>query len=199
MGRKRTVRNRMKEHKIPKNTFILGRYIPGKICDDIVNIFKKNKKYAKPGTIGLKTIQPEYKISLDIGLHGSDSGLVDYNVYLNKMIKEYEDIYEFTLLGVQPFNNMQENINIQYYQPKQGFFKYHTERTGIHSATRCLVFMTYLNDVPDGGTEFLFQKLKVPAKKGLTLIWPSDFTHGHRGIISKTKEKYIITGWFNFV
>ena len=59
--------------------------------------------------------------------------------------------------------------------------------------------MTYLNDVPNGGTEFLFQKLKVPAKKGLTLIWPTDFTHAHRGIISKTNEKYIITGWFNYV
>lgn len=189
----------MKEHKIPKNTFILGRYIPEKICDNIVNIFKKNKKYAKPGSVGLKEIKTDYKISLDIGLHSSDSGLVDYNVCLNEMIKEYDKIYEFNMLGVQSFNNVQENTNIQYYKPNEGFFKYHSERTGLHSTTRCLVFMTYLNDVPDGGTEFLFQKLKIPAKKGLTLIWPTDFTHAHRGIISKTKEKYIITGWFNFV
>jgi hypothetical protein len=189
----------MKEHKIPKNTFILGRYIPEKICDNIVNIFKKNKKYARPGSVGLKEIKTDYKISLDIGLHSTDSGLVDYNVYLNEMIKEYDKIYHFNMLGVGSFNNLQENTNIQYYKPNEGFFKYHTERAGIHSTKRCLVFMTYLNDVPDGGTEFLFQKLKIPAKKGLTLIWPSDFTHAHRGIISKTKEKYIITGWFNFV
>ena len=56
--------------------------------------------------------------------------------------------------------------------------------------------MTYLNDVEDGGTEFYYQKLKTKAKKGLTLIWPTDFTHTHRGIVSKTKEKYIVTGWF---
>ena len=36
------------------------------------------------------------------------------------------------------------------------------------------------------------------AEKGLTLIWPTDFTHTHSGQISKTHEKYIITGWFNF-
>jgi hypothetical protein len=33
--------------------------------------------------------------------------------------------------------------------------------------------MTYLNDVDDGGTDFLYQKLTTPAKKGLTLIWPA--------------------------
>jgi hypothetical protein len=58
--------------------------------------------------------------------------------------------------------------------------------------------MTYLNDVNDGGTEFLYQKITSPAKKGLTLIWPADWTHTHRGQISKTKEKSIITGWFNY-
>jgi len=29
-------------------------------------------------------------------------------------------------------------------------------------------------------------------------MWPSDFTHTHRGIISKTKEKYILTGWLGY-
>jgi hypothetical protein len=65
--------------------------------------------------------------------------------------------------------------------------------------TRILVFMTYLNDVPDGGTEFIYQNIISPAKKGLTLIWPAEFTHLHRGQISKTKEKYIVTGWFNYL
>ena len=58
--------------------------------------------------------------------------------------------------------------------------------------------MTYLNDVKDGGTEFLYQNLKTKAEKGLTLIWPSAWTHTHKGIISPTKEKYIITGWYAF-
>ena len=55
--------------------------------------------------------------------------------------------------------------------------------------------MTYLNDVEDGGTEFLNQKCEVKARKNLTLIWPADWTHTHRGVISQTKEKTIITGW----
>ena len=57
--------------------------------------------------------------------------------------------------------------------------------------------MTYLNDVTDGGeTEFMYQKLKIKPKKGLTLIWPADWTHTHRGIPSMTQVKYIATGWY---
>jgi hypothetical protein len=59
--------------------------------------------------------------------------------------------------------------------------------------------MTYLNDVPNGGTDFYYYpELNLQAKKGLTIIWPSDWTHTHRGVISKTHEKYIVTGWFSF-
>ena len=38
-------------------------------------------------------------------------------------------------------------------------------------------------------------KVETEGKKGLTLIWPADWTHTHRGVISQTKEKTIITGW----
>ena len=56
-----------------------------------------------------------------------------------------------------------------------------------------------LDDVKDGGTFFKYQNLKIPAKKGLTLIWPSEWTHTHKGEVSSTKEKIIITGWYNFI
>jgi len=63
-----------------------------------------------------------------------------------------------------------------------------------------LTFMTYLNTVIDrGGTEFYYQKLVHEAKTGKTLIWPVDWTHTHRGVVSPTQDKYIITGWFNLV
>ena len=58
--------------------------------------------------------------------------------------------------------------------------------------------MTYLNDIPNGGgTEFKFYPdFKVNDKKGLSLMWPTDFTHTHRGVVSEY-EKYIVTGWIN--
>ena len=59
--------------------------------------------------------------------------------------------------------------------------------------------MTYLNDVPDGGTEFLYQQLTIKARKGKTVIWPANYTHPHRGQISHKHEKYIMTGWLGYV
>jgi hypothetical protein len=90
----------------------------------------------------------------------------------------------------------------RYYPPSGGYKTYHTERTGRGEpeGSRHLVFMTYLNDVDDGGgTEFYHQgPLVVQPKKGLTLIWPADWTFTHRGVPSPTQEKAIVTGWFNF-
>ena len=59
--------------------------------------------------------------------------------------------------------------------------------------------MTYLNDVSDGGTMFKNQDLTVPAKKGLTVIWPAGFTHVHKGQVSLKQEKYIVTGWWSLI
>ena len=93
---------------------------------------------------------------------------------------------------------IQEGFNIQHYGPGQGYKQWHNERGEYQTHQRALVFMTYLNDVPDGGgTEFVYYpELKIKAKKGLSLLWPTDFTHTHRGIVSQ-HEKYIITGWFH--
>ena len=58
--------------------------------------------------------------------------------------------------------------------------------------------MTYLNTLKKGGTMFKYQKITTPATKGLTLIWPTDHTHTHKGQISN-EEKIISTGWFEFI
>ena len=61
-----------------------------------------------------------------------------------------------------------------------------------------LVYMLYLNTVTDGGgTEFIHQKIITNAEKGKLVIWPADFTHLHRGIVSPTEIKYIATGWLD--
>ena len=90
---------------------------------------------------------------------------------------------------------------MQWYPKGGGFKQWHTERSNAlpGSVYRHLVFMTYLNDVPDGGTEWYYQQKYVPAQRGYTVIWPADWTFHHRGRVSTDSEKMIITGWFNFI
>ena len=60
--------------------------------------------------------------------------------------------------------------------------------------------MAYLNTVKDGGgTEFPFQNKIFSANKGDLIVWPAGFTHPHKGIVSLTEEKYIVTGWFDII
>jgi hypothetical protein len=62
-----------------------------------------------------------------------------------------------------------------------------------------MAYMTYLNDINiGGGTEFLNQQLVTPAETGLTLLWPAQWTHYHKGVVAPTEVKYIITGWLCF-
>ena len=91
-----------------------------------------------------------------------------------------------------------DGFNIQYYRPKQGYYKLHTERMSINEGHRFLVWMTYLTDTKNAGTHFEYLNWSSECKKGLTLIWPTDFPFTHRGVISETEDKMIITGWLGF-
>ncbi len=64
---------------------------------------------------------------------------------------------------------------------------------------RVLAFQFYLNDVAEGGeTEFFYQERKVASKAGRMVIFPSGFTHTHRGNVPRSGDKYIITSWVLF-
>ena len=89
------------------------------------------------------------------------------------------------------------HFNMQRYLPGEGFHGYHCERAGNKHSDRILVWMMYLNDVTEGGeTEFFYQHHFEEPNQGKLLIWPSDWTHLHRGVPSLTQTKYILTGWF---
>ena len=189
----------LKEYVLPKNTFIGGWHIPLNLCDDLIKVFKTHTKNQSPGVVGpppLK-IDPEQKESTEVAIDPkyNDASFIIYKKYLEQVIHNYEHKYP----EVKDFDKfgMIESPQIQYYKPGQGFKIWHCEREGKEN--RCLVFMTFLNTVPEAGTQFKYQELTVPAEKGLTLIWPSDFTHTHKGQITKDHEKYILTGWLGYV
>ena len=50
----------------------------------------------------------------------------------------------------------------------------------------------------EGETEFIWQKLRVQPEAGKCLIWPTQFTHTHRGNPVYSTNKYIATGWYTY-
>lgn len=172
------------------------------LCDELINYHKNSNKKVK-GRIsskdGLGKVDITRKDSTDVHFE-SEELKIKFSKVLQESLEQYMSKYKFcnnfSAFGVA------EGINIQHYLPNQGYHEWHCERTSAKfpNTTRHLVFMLYLNDVNNGGeTEFYYQNIKVKPQKGKLIIWTADWTHTHRGITSPTEEKYIITGWFNYL
>lgn len=167
------------------------------ICDGLIEYHKNNKDYKIRGLTAAG--QGKGKVSTDVTIMPAIQNKVAFNYMLQLMQVGVDGYCKKYSLDTMFKIGLKEGWNIQHYAPNEGFFTWHCERSAHQTNQRALVFMTYLNDVEDGGeTEFFYQKVKVKPKKGLTLLWPTDFTHMHRGITSPTEHKYIATGWVNF-
>lgn len=168
------------------------------ICEELIEYFDNNE-HKRDGVIGQREVNKDIKESVDCVL-GDGKLFDDYTSYLQNMCLDYVNDYPYSA-AYDPWG-ITEPINIQRYKPNQGFYGWHTERTTFRepSASRLLVFLTYLNNIKkEGGeTEFYHQDIKIKPKRGLTIIWPADWTFTHRGIPAKEETKYIATGWFNF-
>ncbi len=184
--------------------FVKAWFLPDvSVCDDLIE-YHKTSSNQKPGvsyddSTQKITVNKDIKDSIDVELDTSsikDKYLDQLQFILTEYVKEFPFSQWSTPCGLI------EKVNIQHYPIGGGFKKWHCERsTGTYpGSARHLVFMTYLNDVKSGGeTEFYHQDIKVKPVKGLTVIWPADWTHTHRGVPSFTEEKYIVTGWISFL
>jgi len=91
---------------------------------------------------------------------------------------------------------MVENAMMQETRPSGGFHPWHYEATDMATQGRFLTWILYLNDIDEGGeTEFLYQRKRLSPKTGTLVVWPTGFTHTHRGNPPLKDTKYIITGW----
>ena len=195
----------MREHTVNSmNNFLMGWYLEDTtICDRIIDFHKINPK-KDMGTVydkATRVVDHNRKLSIDSALNDNFILLKEYvDEVLKPSLSSYMQKYKFCQEYGKFLNK--EITNVQHYPPNGGFFQWHCERgsADLPAVTRHLVYMTYLNDVHvNGETEFYYQQVKVKPEKGLTLIWPVDWTFTHRGVASKTQTKYITTGWFNFV
>ena len=189
----------MNEHNVNSlNNFICGWKLDDtSICDEIIQYHESPTTEKHIGRT-LRGIEKQRKDSEDVHLNGDLQ-----QRYLTDVLIPCTDLYREKYEYCNVFGKWEINqpINIQKYVPGAGFHAWHTERTNKNfpASSRHIVFMTYLNDVTDGGeTEFYHQKLKIKPEKGLTLLWGSDWTFTHRGITSLTQTKYIVTGWWSF-
>ena len=185
--------------------------IPDDLCDAYIETFETcPASYRHRGVVSNEKDgvyqDKDIKLSTDISFTPNmetDSFWGDKVSYTVNTL--YDAMLEFRSRYHVAFNNIDifkvgNVFNMQKYEPGEAYYKYHCERAGMRHSNRILVWMIYLNNVYDGGeTEFFYYHHYEPARKGTLLIWPTDWTHLHRGILSNTENKYILTGWYTFL
>tara|TARA_Y100001968_G_scaffold272760_1_gene265113 strand:+ start:947 stop:1549 length:603 start_codon:yes stop_codon:yes gene_type:complete len=183
--------------------FIGSWIMEASICDQIKTYYDQNKEKQKQGTTGVGAINLDTKNRKDISISPQDLNLIGneiFNRYFEELFKFYKDYNKQWPFLASIVSNLEiGRFNLGKYIEGEHFQKIHTERAGIGSLHRLLAFMTYLNDVEDGGsTYFSHYDLEIQPEKGLTIIWPAEWTHAHKGNIINKGSKYIITGWLTF-
>ena len=173
-----------------------------KLCNEIIDFFENNKSLQKPGASGMG-LDPKIKKTIDIKINPNDlekPKFVIFKKYINELHKcflDYQNQWPFLKSMIKTVDV--PAFNIQKYSPGDHFASLHSERTTLNTLHRLFAWMTYLNDVNDGGqTNFNHYGIKVKPEIGKTLIWQAEWTHAHTGEILKGGTKYIVTGWMHF-
>ena len=171
-------------------------------CDQLIEYFEHHQGRQRPGIAGSGSLRLDVKDSVDMPIKPVDLLQEEQQIfrgYFEALYLFYSDYLQqwpfldgfFESLDIGSFN-------LQRYHAGQHFKKIHTERAGLSSLHRVFAFMTYLNDVDEGGsTLFSHYGLEIQPQKGLTLLWPAEWTHAHCGNPVIKGTKYIITGWLH--
>ena len=186
------------------NPNFIGSWLiePPLLCEELIAYFEAHAAEQKIGaTSGGKNL--DFKDRVDISIAPNELNLPG-----NELIKTYIDslftCYKDYLVQWPFLKGMEKELeigvfNFGRYQKGQHFQKLHSERASLNTLHRVLVWMTYLNDVDEGGeTYFSHYDINIKPQRGLTIIWPAEWTHAHRGNVLLGESKYMITGWMNY-
>lgn len=202
----------------PSTNFLYTEMIDENVIDRFVDWhYNHSQKYFKKGlgeSIGEDNLKTgEDDLSSPLGLVNSNIKESMDTPYMNMVIlPEVNDfvsavdscmgnyVSKFPFCSEGGYFHMDVGWNVQEYPKGGGYKKWHTERSGSAKSNvyRHLVWMVYLNDVPNGGTEWFHQDHYEEAEKGKCCIWPADWTYTHKGRVTVDHEKIIATGWYSY-
>ena len=138
-------------------------------------------------------------------LKGEEKILLDYDLPLlqefNEILWNCYDKYakKYGMVKSLSLHKLAASVRVQKYKPSQGYHLWHCDGDGLLPSRRVMAVTLYLNTVKEGGeTEFLYQRMRIPPEQGTIAIFPTGWTHTHRGNPPLKGNKYIITTWLDF-
>ena len=165
-------------------------------CIKLINWFEENINIAVPGLAESKEIN-NLEIKIQVKHEEDYFGLGKTIV---KGIKSFKKNFPYIDKYIGKWN-LNPYVQLMKYKPNNYYNYIHCENSGPEKhLKRTFAFMIFLNDIKKGGgTKFLFQNFTAKPKAGDFYIWPAYWTHLHKGINAPKENKYIITGWVEYI
>jgi hypothetical protein len=172
------------------------------MCVNTINHFEYAKSmgltYSRQRTEGIPTT-----IKKDDTYFPMDEEMEELQIANSKIFNSLRDILQIaTNQYMQEYPGLADaqiafnTFRLQKTNIGGGYHAWHHERSNGENAYRQIACIFYLNDVQEGGeTEFFHQHKRVEPKAGRLVIWPSGFTHVHRGNPPLSNKKYVVTTW----
>jgi hypothetical protein len=165
-------------------TLIENDFLSIKECDFIINLFKdRTEEEVKNG------INHYFFLKKD---------LEEINVIHEKIAKlfiKYHSIYPE--INIMPGNKILTEFRFKHFKPGNYFNNWHSE-LWYSTPMRLVGFTIYLSE-HNCGTEF-FDGTYIKSEKGKAVIFPTLFTHTHRGQpCPDKKDRYLLTGYLHSV
>lgn len=178
-----------------------GTYvIPGvKVIDGVIDNSDELIEIANsiPDAWSASTVGGHYEIDQEV----RKSNSFPFNVHFDNPLEFFttaQKIYLHAQLYAQEnyieFSHM-ETISMLEYLAGDGFYRPHTDFGP--DIPRTISAILYLNDVEEGGETYFDRfDLKVQAKAGRLVLFPSTFPFSHEARHPVSNNKYVLVTWF---
>jgi|TARA_B110000483_G_C17947364_1_gene446933 hypothetical protein len=117
---------------------------------------------------------------------------------LNKRLPIVTDLYKQKYPEINYTGSFWQLTNLRFkkYNPGKSYDRWHSEHS-LRNPHRILNIIVYLSD-HNCGTKF-YNGETIFSKTGRLTIFPSYFTHTHKGeVCPENKPRYILAGYYNF-
>lgn len=192
------------ENKVEDFIRVYDEAVSRNFCQGIIDYFEwcneNNRTWDRIETTSLNkkdkstTLNPVNQLDIKFNNEHLSGYINEFNVAF------WDKAYTYYRTEFDAINTMQRHgiftYKVQKTLPGGGYHVWHCENGSLDTCRRIGVYILYLNEVVSGGeTEFLYLNQRIAPKEGRLLIFPSGYTHTHRGNPPLKGSKYIMTGW----
>ena len=180
--------------------------LPEQTCEEITKFVKEHKQKFIQLSVKHTAFEPQREKTKqdDMWFYVQWFNTFPNNHYdliseiIKKGIGEYLQKYSVTF---DYLSLSSPKIKYHIVHPHGGYHTWHSEWSGGDRTDSMLVWhLSLTSHKEEGELEFLYYGKRIEPKAGRLIMWPSYFTHTHKGNPIRTNtEKHYMTGWWNVI